>query len=49
MINQFFFQGKSTEFIKIFSKALRRIKARAVDLLSKLDLTNAAKYKDELK
>ncbi|MBS1733943.1 MAG: DUF4835 family protein [Bacteroidetes bacterium] len=49
MINQFFFQGKSTEFIKIFSKALPPDKARAVDLLSKLDLTNAAKYKDELK
>lgn len=49
MINQFFFQGKSTEFIKIFSKALPQDKARAVDLLSRLDLTNASKYKDELK
>jgi Domain of unknown function (DUF4835) len=49
MISQFFFQGKSTELIKIFSKALPPDKARASELLQKLDLTNAAKYKDELK
>ncbi len=49
MINQFFFQGKSTELIKIFSKAPQQDKARASELLQKLDLTNAAKYKDELK
>ena len=49
MINQFFFQGKSTEIIKIFSKAPQQDKARASDLLQKMDITNAAKYKDELK
>lgn len=49
MINQFFFQGKSTELIKIFSKATPPDKARAQEILSKLDLTNAGKYKDELK
>jgi hypothetical protein len=49
MINQFFFQGKSTELIKIFSKALPQDKARAKEMLSKLDLTNSSKYKDELK
>lgn len=49
MINQFFFQGKSTELIKIFSKAPRQDKARASELLQRLDITNAAKYKDELK
>lgn len=49
MINQFFFQGKSTELIKIFSKAPQQDKARASDLLQKMDITNAAKYKDELK
>jgi hypothetical protein len=49
MINQFFFQGKSTELIKIFSKAVPPDKARARELLSKLDLTNAVKYKEELK
>ncbi|MDB5203386.1 MAG: hypothetical protein JWQ27_2795 [Ferruginibacter sp.] len=49
MINQFFFQGKSDELIKIFSKALPQDKARALELLPKLDLTNAGKYKEELK
>jgi Domain of unknown function (DUF4835) len=49
MISQFFFQGKSTELIKIFSKAAPPDKARASELLQKLDLTNANKYKDELK
>ena len=49
MINQFFFQGKSTELIKVFSKAMPPDKARALELLPKLDLTNASKYKDELK
>jgi Domain of unknown function (DUF4835) len=49
MINQFFFQGKSTELIKIFSKAPQQDKARASELLQKSDITNANKYKDELK
>ena len=49
MINQFFFQGKSTELIKIFSKAIPPDRARASELLQKMDITNAAKYKDELK
>lgn len=49
MINQFFFQGKSTELIKVFSKAPQQDKARASELLQKLDITNAPKYKDELK
>ena len=49
MINQFFFQGKSTEWIKVFSKAAPPEKARARELLAKLDLTNASKYKEELK
>ena len=49
MINQFFFQGKSTELIKIFSKAPAQDKIRASELLQKMDITNAAKYKDELK
>ena len=45
MINQFFFQGKATEFIKIFSKALPQDKARALEILPKIDLTNADQYK----
>ncbi len=49
MVNQFFFQGKSTELIKIFSKSKPQDKAKAAEILSKLDITNAAKYKDELK
>jgi len=49
MINQFFFQGKSTELVEIFSKAPQQDKARASELLQKLDITNAARYKDELK
>ena len=49
MINQFFFQGKATELIKVFSKAPPQDKVRASELLQKLDLTNATRYKDELK
>jgi hypothetical protein len=49
MINQFFFQGKSTELINIFSKASPPDKARARDLLPKLDITNSSKYQEELK
>ena len=49
MISQFFFQGKATELIKIFSKAPIQDKARASELLQRLDITNATKYKDELK
>lgn len=48
MINQFFFQGKTTELIKIFSKAQPQDKLRASELLQKMDLTNAARYKTEL-
>ena len=49
MINQFFYQGKANELIKIFSKAPPQDKARASELLQKMDMTNAARYKDELK
>ncbi len=49
MINQFFFQGKANELIKIFLKAPQQDKIRASDLLQKMDLTNASRYKDELK
>ncbi len=49
MIMQFFFQGKSTELIKIFSKAPPQDKIRASELLQKLDLTNISRYKEELK
>lgn len=46
MIIQFFFQGKSTELVKIFSRAEPDTKTRARDFLEKLDLTNASAYKE---
>jgi len=49
MINQFFFQGKANELIKIFTKAPQQDKVRASDLLQKMDITNANRYKDEIK
>lgn len=49
MVLQFFFQGKSQELVQIFSKATPQDKLRAVELLQKLDISNANKYKDALK
>ena len=46
MIMQFFFQGKSTELVKVFSKATAEQKTRARDLLGRLDITNALLYKE---
>jgi hypothetical protein len=46
MLLQFFFQGKSNELVKVFSKAETDVKTRAKDILVKLDLTNAAAYKE---
>ncbi len=46
MIVQFFFQGKSNELLKAFSKADQQLKTQARDLLIKLDLTNANSYKE---
>jgi hypothetical protein len=49
MINQFFFQGKSNELIQIFKKATPPEKATAKDILSRLDITNAGKYKEQIR
>lgn len=49
MINSFFFQGKSSEWINVFKKAMPQDKVRAREILAKIDLTNSSKYKDELK
>ncbi|MGC4101839.1 type IX secretion system protein PorD [Ferruginibacter sp.] len=49
MINQFFFQGKSAELISLFSKAPQQDKQKASELLQRMDVTNANKYKDGLK
>jgi hypothetical protein len=46
MVMQFFFQGKSTELYRIFSRADNDSKQRARDLLVKLDITNANAYKE---
>jgi hypothetical protein len=46
IIIQFFFQGKSNELVKAFTKANADMKKRARDLLVKLDVTNVNAYKD---
>ena len=46
MVMQFFFQGKSGELLRIFSRADGEGKQRAKDLLVKLDVTNAGAYKE---
>ncbi len=46
MLIQFFFQGKSNELSKVFSKADPGLKNRAKDMLLKLDVTNTAVYKN---
>lgn len=49
MILQFFFQGKSNELVKILSKAKGDQKERARDILTRIDIKNAAEYNKELK
>ncbi len=46
MFLQFFFQGKSNELVKVFSKANADHKTRARDMLTRLDVTNGAAYKE---
>ncbi len=46
MILQVFFQGKSNELVKVFSKAGPDVKTRAREVLTKLDLTNSNAYKE---
>jgi Domain of unknown function (DUF4835) len=46
---RFFFQGRSKELIGMFKKTAPDEKSRAVELLSKLDIPNANKYKQELR
>jgi hypothetical protein len=48
MILQFFFQGKSTEVSKIFLQSDPDEKSRALDLLTRLDLSNSNAYKADL-
>jgi hypothetical protein len=49
MIMQLFFLAKSDELVGIYSKAIPTEKATAVQLLVKLDATNAGKYQNILK
>jgi hypothetical protein len=49
MMLQFFFQGKSKELVGIYKKASPDEKSRALDLLTRLDITNSNTYKQELK
>ncbi|MGB3007515.1 MAG: DUF4835 family protein [Chitinophagaceae bacterium] len=46
MVMQFFFQGKSNELVKVFSKATAEQKTRAREILTKIDITNAQAYKE---
>lgn len=46
MIMQFFFQGKSAEIVKVFSKASKEVRDKALNLLMKLDITNARIYSE---
>jgi hypothetical protein len=48
MVMQFFFTGKGTELSNIFKKAQPDEKSRALDYLTKLDITNINKYKQDL-
>jgi len=49
MVLQFFFQGKSDELLKLFSKASPSEKTKALEFLQKLDISNSSKYKEGLK
>lgn len=48
MIIQFFFQGRYTELSRVFQKSPPDEKARAVDLLTRLDVSNINRYKQDL-
>jgi hypothetical protein len=48
MIIQFFFLGRGNEISKLFQKSDPDEKSRALDLLTKLDITNINRYKQDL-
>ena len=49
MFLQFFVQGKVQELTGIFKKATPEQKAKAVDILSEIDVINASRYKSDLR
>ncbi|MFI5193711.1 MAG: DUF4835 family protein [Chitinophagales bacterium] len=48
MFMQFFFQGKGTEISNVFKKGTPDEKSRALDLLTRLDISNLNRYKQDL-
>jgi hypothetical protein len=48
MFMQFFFQGKGAEISNVFKKGTPDEKSRALDLLSRLDISNLNRYKQDL-
>ena len=49
MVLQFFMQSKSEEIIQMLKKGTPDQKSRAVEILPKVDVTNAGKYRQEIK
>ncbi len=49
MFIQFFMQAKAQELTGIFKKGTADQKAKAVDILSEIDIINASRYKQDLK
>lgn len=49
MVMQFFMQGRSDELIKMFKKSPPDERVRVIEILQKIDITNANKYRQELK
>jgi len=46
MVIQFFFQGKSNELVKAFTKGEQKVKVQAREILTRLDLSNSNAYKE---
>ena len=49
MVVQFFMLGKADEIINMFKKAAPPEKTKVLEIVSRLDVTNSNKYKQELK
>lgn len=49
MFLQFFMQGKVQELVGVFKKGTGEQKAKAIELLSELDIINSSRYKQDLK
>ena len=49
MILSFFVQNRTQEFIQLFKAATPQQKQRVIEFLQKIDIANAATYKQALK